>query len=1220
MQGRHASLAMPAALLLGSLAASVHAQTQPWREGAGYTFRPVAVSASGRVGFESVPATQTGVSFSNRLSDELLKSDSSLLSGSGVTLGDFDGDRLCDIYLCSLAGENALYRNLGNWRFEDVTRQAGVDCAGQICRGAVFADVNGDTRLDLLITTRGHGVRCFRNDGASRFQEVTAEAGLTSIHGSTSLALGDVNGDGALDLYVANFGVGSVLRDGGRITTRMVGGKLVVVGRMAKRVRIIDGKLVEFGEPDVLYLNDGKGRFSPVPWDKFVDENGKPMEAPWDFGLDVQIRDLNGDAWPDIYVCNDFFTPDRIWLNDQRGGFRAIPELAIRKTSYAAMGVDFADIDRDGHVDGLVVEMLARDHGLRLRQMTPDKPGPPVIGGLDRRPQAGRNTLFWNRGDTTFAEIAQFAGVAASDWSWVPVFVDVDLDGYEDLLIPNGHPYDLLDLDETERGRMADPRASGEGALRFPKIESPNCAFRNNGDRTFRETGKEWGFDSVRVSNGIALADLDNDGDLDVVVNCLNEGTLLYRNLSAAPRILVRLKGVSPNAQGIGAKITVRGGTVPMQSQELISGGRYLSGDDPVRVFAAGSVTNSLAIEVAWRSGRRSVITNVAANCAVEIKEPDAGEKLPSVPPPARPTLFSDASPGLGHVHHEEPYDDLDRQKLLPRRLSQMGPGVAWWDLDNDGHDELILGAGRGGKISVYRWERSGKFAAVPVRTGPVPSDFGGMTGFAQGGRSTLLIALSNYENPRPDNPLIGVVSKVNADSAVEVQLRKTAAVLREAIGPVAAGDIDGDGNLEIFAGGRVIPGRYPEAASSYILRLRGGELVVDAGLSAPFANLGLVSGGVFTDLTGDGLTELVLACEWGPLRVFGAKAGVLVERTAEFGLADYRGWWQSVAAADVDGDGKLDLIGGNWGLNSEYRCSREGEPLRMYYGDFNADGQVGILEAVFDRGSRKWLSGRDWRQVSECMPSIADRIPSHRIFSQTAVEDILGPRFSGAQKVEANELASMVFLNRGGKFEALVLPPEAQFAPAFGICAADFDGDGVEDLLLAQNCFNLPSEASRLDAGRGLLLKGLGAGKFRPVPGQESGVRVYGEQRGCAAADYDGDGRVDAVITQNGGSTHVFHNDSAEPGLRIRLSGAEGNPVAAGGSVRIGSGDRYGPAREIHLGAGYWSQDSLVQVMQAKPGNKIKVRWPGGKVTENEIPPGALEVEVGMDGIRVGR
>jgi hypothetical protein len=408
----------------------------------------------------------------------------------------------------------------------------------------------------------------------------------------------------------------------------MVNGRPVVTGRHAKRLKVIDGQLVELGEQDVLYLNDGRGHFTPVNWAEFFrDEDGQPISAaPLDFGLSVQIRDINEDGFPDIYVCNDFQTPDRAWLNDGHGHFRALPRVALRNMSYASMGVDFADIDRDGRLDFITVDMLSREHARRIRQLSSMPPAGRTIGAIKDQEAVPRNALYWNRGDGTYAEIAWFSGLAASDWSWTPIFLDVDLDGFEDLLVSTGSLYDVMDLDAATASRPAGPGVADSRIMLslYPRLENRKAAFRNRGDLTFEDVSQAWGFDSRQVSNGMALADLDNDGDLDVVINCANAAPLIYRNDSSAPRVAVRLKGLPPNTQGIGAKVKLLGGAVRMQSQEMICGGRYLSGDQAMRVFAAGSLTNEMRIEVTWRSGRRTVVSGVKGNRLYEIDEPAA--------------------------------------------------------------------------------------------------------------------------------------------------------------------------------------------------------------------------------------------------------------------------------------------------------------------------------------------------------------------------------------------------------------------------------------------------------------------------------------------------------------------------------------------------------------------------------------------------------------------
>jgi len=623
------SIAKPVVSFLPQLAAvTLAASSLGWEAGSGFRSVSLNVPASGNAGFTLLAPAETGIQCTNLISEASVAKHYNMVSGAGVAAGDYDGDGLCDLYFCNRSGENALYRNLGNGRFENATTAADVGCAGRSSTGATFSDINGDGLLDLLVNSFFGTNSCFLNRSLGGFTNATQNAGLISRGGATSLAFGDVDGDGDLDLYVAYFGIEAILREGGRFSFNMVNGQPVVTGRHARRLKVIDGMLVELGEEDVLYLNDGGGRFTAVKWgDFFRDENGQPIStAPLDFGLSVQIRDINEDGFPDIYVCNDFQTPDRAWLNDGHGRFRAMPQVALRNMSYASMGVDFADIDRDGRLDFITVDMLSREHARRLRQLSSMPTTGRRIGTIEDREDVPRNALYWNRGDGTYAEIAWLSGVAASDWSWSPIFLDVDLDGFEDLLVSAGSLYDVMDRDVA-----AAPRPTGQGAAdsrkllsQYPRLDNRNAAFRNRGNLTFEDVSQAWGFNSQQVSYGMALADLDNDGDLDVAVNCANMAPLIYRNNSPAPRVAVRLKGRAPNTQGIGAKVKLLGGAVPMQSQEMISGGRYLSGDEAMRVFAAGSLTNEMRIEVTWRSGTRTVVNGVKGNRLYEIEEPAA--------------------------------------------------------------------------------------------------------------------------------------------------------------------------------------------------------------------------------------------------------------------------------------------------------------------------------------------------------------------------------------------------------------------------------------------------------------------------------------------------------------------------------------------------------------------------------------------------------------------
>lgn len=1218
------------ALLLWGAILEAPAQPAP----AGIRITPLNASDSGASLFTLHPPARTQVTFTNSLDERASAGNRVLNNGSGLAAGDYDNDGLVDIFLCSLNQRNRLFKNLGDWRFKDVTDEAGLKFPPLYYRGATFADLNGDGWLDLLVGSASQGVLCFLNNQRGSFTDATTEANTASPFANETLALADIDGNGTLDLYVCNNRTDDI-RDWARVPISLVNKKPTVSPQLKNRISIENGVLQEFGEPDILYLNDGRAHFRSVSFTNgaFFDAQGEALtQTPLDWGLAAAFRDLNTDGVPDLYVCNDYGTPDRLWINGGRGRFKETDSLSLRKIPLSSMGVDFADINRDGHIDIFAVDMLSRSSELRRRQTVAKRAVPPRIGDIESRIQTPQNTLLLSRGDGTYAEIACLAGIEASDWSWSPVFLDADLDGHDDLLVTAGHIRDIQDFDANDRIRaqqeswrrspMAATNLQGafieakrEHSKLYPPLKMPIVAFRNGGTLRFEEVTSRWGLNELGVNHGIATADLDNDGDLDLVINRLGSPAALFQNNSTAPRVAVRLRGRSPNTQAIGARIELLGGPVSNHLHEVTCGGRYMSGSDTLRVFAAGPATGARALRVTWRDGSVSEVAGVQPNHLYALDE-NLIARTPSTiarptPPPA---LFEDVSTLLNHTHHDEPSDDFARQPLLPRKLSQSGPGVAWLDFDGDGWDDLIVGSGKGATMGLFRnLKGTGFLRETNIASAALTRDQTSILAWrTPSGGATILAGAASYEDGETNPP--GAHHYSIKSGTVEPAI----AGFPASVGPLALGDLDGDGDGELFVGSQNVPGQYPAPASSRLFRQTDGKWSLDEANTRPLANLGLVNAAVWSDLNADGFPELLIACEWGPLKIFRNDAGKLTPwdvpiaqgSAKHLPLSQLTGLWQSVTTGDFDGDGRLDIIAGNWGLNSCWRASAE-RPLTLFHGDLAGRETTDIVECDYDAQGQ--LAPRHLRDtLSAAAPWIAEKFPSHTAWSRSTMAQLLQGRENKLQKLTVNTLSTTLFLNRKDHFAMVALPDEAQFAPVFGISVADCDGDGREDLLLAQNFFAFALEESRLDAGRALLLRGNGDGTFHATPGDLSGIKVYGEQRGAAVADFDHDGRADWVVTQNAAPTRLFRNKTARPGLRVQLNSSTGNPPGAGAVVRLKFPGGWGPAREIHMGSGYWSQDSIVTVLATpETPSAIQIAWPGGKRTEQALQPALREIAI---------
>jgi len=1177
-----------------------------WNDGAGYRWAALHPGALGRTGFKRLPASTTNIRFRNEVRRELIAANRHYLNGSGVAAGDIDGDGLVDLYFARLDGPGKLYKNLGGFRFEDVTEAAGVAHDGYDATGATFADVDGNGHPDLLVTSLSKGNVLYMNDGQGLFTRKT-NSGLGESHGAMTMALADINGDGLPDLYITNYKI-QTARDlfephelALENTVERVDGILKVLPPFDAHYGIIETAerpyRNEYGEVDELYINRGNGFFERIDDTLyFFDEDGNAKGLSRDWGLTATFRDVNGDSHPDLYVANDFWTPDRLWINQGDGTFRAIDAHALRNMSFASMGVDFSDIDRNGFLDFVVTEMLSAKHDRRMRQFSEH------LEEYEGSTQYNRNSVYLNRGDHTFAQIAWYSGLQSSEWSWATYFMDVDLDGYEDLIVATGFSYDYQDMDtqmalgEMDRRRIR----SGGDILEYPPLQLTNKVFRNNRDLTFTDKSREWGFDGEDLSFGMALADLDNDGLLDLIINRLNDEAAVYQNGAGAPRLAVRLHGERPNTQGIGALVALEGGPV-VQSKEVVAGGRYLSGAQAQVVFAADGRNPDHVLTVTWPSGKKSRIEGVRANRVYVVDESvatgatDVSTRVSETPAP----LFKDVSGLLRHRHHENGYDDFRFQPLLPQKLSRQGPGVAWVDVDRNGYEDLLIASGKGGALALFENLGDGSFRPVerdPL-TRPAAGDQTGVIGWAEGDHTRIVVGSANYEQGDADAPSAYLYAM---DRNGQVAPDSLPGML-STTGPVAAADYTGDGRVDLFIGGRFKPGQYPRDAQSRLFKNVNGTFHPDEANARILSEAGLVTGALFADFNQDGSQDLLISTEWGALRLFDNDNGVFRDITAQVGLDAYKGWWNGVAAGDFNNDGLPDIVATNLGLNSPYQVGAE-HPLKMYYDDFNRDGRLNIVEAYYDESSESYVPRRQLHDFGS-MPGILNKVRSHKAFAEATLPEIFDID-SDVPAKEITTLEHMLFIHTGAGFTARPLPAEAQFTAAFYAGVADFDNDGNEDLLLSQNFFAFPATTPRLDAGRGLLLKGNGEGHVTPVSGAESGIRIYGEQRGAALGDFNADGKVDLAVSQNGGETKLYLNGTPKAGLRVQLVGPATNKEAIGSSLRLVYKDgTKGPRRYIQAGSGYWSQNSTTQVMgTSREPDQIEVTWFDGTTASVRI------------------
>ncbi len=1163
--------------------------------------------------FERVDPREAGIVFEyrwnppERYEHELVNG----ITGGGAAAGDYDGDGLADLFLTQPFGGNHLYRNLGGFRFE--LDEAVSDTLWGT--GPSFVDIDGDGDLDLFVCGYDCPNRLYLNQGDGTFAESAGKAGLALPGANVMMAFADYDRDGDLDAYLLANRIAPREPPLWEYSTRASDGMPILPDSLKGSAKVLyrpdirEGRLVAAGEPDRLLRNEGAG---PGGVPRFVDATGESGISDQDFGLGVVWLDFDGDLWPDIYTANDFWGQDRLYRNRGDGTFEDVAAAALPHTPWFSMGTDSADIDNDGLPDLMASDMSSATH-YREKLSMGDMQGWFLEASVPR--QYMRNALYVNTGTSRFMESAHLSGVASTDWTWSVRFADLDGDGRQDLFVTNGAErfWDNSDLMREAGGvQRIDTEELRALWLSSPPRRDPNYAFRNMGDLRFEETGASWGLREEAVSYGVVVEDLDGDGDPDILANNFDGPPSLYRSrASERSRFFeLRLEGSRSNSRGLGASVRlVHQGL--LQYRYLGSARGYMSAAAPVLRFGLGRSRDPVgSLEVDWPSGIRQALAGVAGNSLV-LKEPASGPG--AAPRKEPPPLFVPSRSLQPAGRREIPFDDFERQPLLPHRHSGLGPGIAWADADGDGHEDFYIGrsAGHSGMAHLSRPPAGGsgepRFlvdSLLPFSAHRDQEDMAPLFLDADGdGDRDLFVASGGVERP-PRDPYYRDRLYLNQGdgSFLDAGEGWLPPFLRSS-GPACAADFDRDGDLDLFVGSRVVPGEYPLAPRSRLLRNEGDRFAAHP-IPPSLERGGMVSGALWSDVDQDGWPDLLAVGEWTAPRLFRNRQGVLEEAEGA-GLEGLSGWWNGVAGADLDADGDQDFVLGNFGRNTKYRASPD-RPAQIFYGDLDGSGRARIVEAKLSGGVLLPVRGKSCSQ--NAMPSLRERFPTFRSFALATLPEIYGEAsLERALRLSAATLETGILWNRSRgpdlAFEFEPLPALAQIAPVFSPLLCDFDADGWIDIYLSQNFFGPQPETGRMDGGVGLLLLGQGEGRFRPLPAHESGIVAPLDGRAAAHADLDRDGRPDIVAANQSGPLLAFLNRTEAPRrLAIRLEGRPGNPDATGARVRLIHEDGRTPAWEIRTGEGYMAQSSaVIHTGWQGPPPRVEVLWPDGALSVHE-------------------
>jgi len=1065
--------------------------------------------------FTQLSPSSTGIKFQNILqeTDEFnVLTYGYLYNGGGVAVGDINNDSLPDLYFTGNMVGSRLYLNNGDFKFEEIAKNAGVFAEGNWNTGATMADVNGDGYLDIYVCKSAalnperRRNQLFINNGDLTFTEMGKKYGVDDSGYSTQAAFFDYDNDGDLDLYILNH------------STQEFAG----LGKISKHNKNRKNKAYS----DKLMKNDN-GKFIDVS-----DEVGL-ISNVLGFGLGIAISDLNNDGWLDIYISNDYNEQDYLYFNNGDGTFKESLEDYIGHVSLYSMGSDIADINNDGFTDIMTLDMLP-EHNYRIK-MTSGPDNYEKLSYLSKNGfyhQTMRNMLHLNQGGDYFSEIGQFSGISNTDWSWASLFTDLDNDGYKDLFITNGYKKDYTNMDFMNyvvQERINEKKSNEKINLtelikKMPSTIEENYTYKNNGDLTFTKVNKAWGLDQKTLSNGAAYVDLDNDGDMDLVVNNIDEKASIFRNnsekLTQNNYLKIALEGEGKNKFGVGSKVKVTSGEMT-QTQELLNTRGYQSSVDFNLNFGVGKSKIIDRIEVVWPNQKKQVITAVQPNQKLTLFQKDATinverKKL------TKTKLFQEATP-IDFTHKENNYNDFKREIMLPHMLSTLGPKLAVGDVNGDGLEDAFIGGAKGASGAIFLQTRLGGFvksSKIDLESDAASEDMGAIFFDADGDRDLDLFVVSGGNEFEKTDPNLKDRLYINKGKGNFIKSKGNLPDYVTSGSIVKAADYDSDGDLDLFVGGRILPNEYPYAPQSSLLQNNGIGVFQDVteSIAVGLKNIGMVSDALWTDFNGDNLPDLMLVGEWMPLTLFINQNGNFENISEKVGFKNSEGWWNAIEQGDFDHDGDMDYVAGNFGLNSQLKTSVK-YPIGIYAKDYDNNGSVDPILSCYDEGKNYPVFSKD--DIQQQLTILKNRFVKYNEYAGLTIDQVFTPKeLEGAKVLYAKNFETSYIENLGnGQFKISALPKESQFSPIHGLSLGDFNQDGNLDVLLGGNFTASRVKFGHYDAIKGICFLGDGSGQFSYLDASESGLMVSGEVRD-----------IQKITSPNGEKYFVFSRNNNTP------------------------------------------------------------------------------------------